>query len=145
MRCRKHVLCDSGNLDISQSQMNMSANTAGQPLGYLKRRLRKQAGVTLHAGGTVFHVAQQAKLSSDCGCYPPSTVSLRLWAITESHSEIQWRWDTRGHTVVHVGPSLQNCFALTHQVRCWTQILRVICPNTPSSPEHHVAHSLSYD
>lgn len=53
-RCRKHVLCDSGNLDISQSQMNMSANTAGQLLGYLKRRFRKQAGVTSQAAGTVY-------------------------------------------------------------------------------------------
>ena len=52
-RCRKHVLCDSGNLDISQSQMNMSANTAGQLLGYLKRRFRKPAGVTSQAAGTV--------------------------------------------------------------------------------------------
>lgn len=46
MRCRKHVLCDLENLDISQSQMNMSANTAGQLPGYLKKRFRKQAGVT---------------------------------------------------------------------------------------------------
>ncbi len=53
-RCRKHVLCDSGNLDISQSQMNMSANTAGQLSGYLKRRFRKQAGVTSQAAGTVY-------------------------------------------------------------------------------------------
>lgn len=53
-RCRKHVLCDSGNLDISQSQMNMSANTAGQLLGYLKRRFRKQASVTSQAAGTVY-------------------------------------------------------------------------------------------
>lgn len=39
------------NLDISQSQVNNSANTAGQRLGYLKRRLRKQPGVTSRAAG----------------------------------------------------------------------------------------------
>lgn len=33
--------------------MNMSANTAGQPWGYLKRRFRKQDAVTSQAAGTV--------------------------------------------------------------------------------------------
>lgn len=114
-------------------------------IGLFKEEAQKAGRCYVTCSRDCFHVAQQAKLSSDCGCYPPSTVSLRLWAITESHSEIQWWWDTRGHTVFHVGLSLQNCCALTRQVRCWTQILRVICPKTPSSPEHHVAHSLSYD
>lgn len=52
--CRKHVLCSSGNLDILQSQMNMSANTVGQLSGYLKRRFKKQVGVTSQAAGTVY-------------------------------------------------------------------------------------------
>lgn len=53
MWCRKHVLCNSGNLDILQSQMSMSANTVGQLSGYLKRRYKKQVGVTSQAAGTV--------------------------------------------------------------------------------------------
>lgn len=53
-RRRKHVLHDSANLDISQSQMNMSANTVGQLLGYLKRRFKKQVGVTSQAAGAVY-------------------------------------------------------------------------------------------
>ncbi len=101
--CRKHVLYDSGNLDISQSQMNMSASTAGQLLGYLKRRFRKQAGVTSQAAGTVY-VQLSGQGSPLLWCYPPFPVSLCLWAITDSQKETQWgwadRWDTYQFTLV---------------------------------------------
>lgn len=33
-----------------------------------------------------------------CGCYPPSPVSLCLWAITDSQSETQWGWADRRDT-----------------------------------------------
>lgn len=93
--CRKHVLCNSGNLDILQSQMNMSANTVGQLLGYLKRRFKKQVGVTSQAAGTVEGLPLLWQLS----CFSSFPLSVSL---TMRHNEGGFdRGDTYWFALVH--------------------------------------------
>lgn len=82
----KHVLCDSGNLDISQSQMSMSASAAGQTIGLFKERIqRKRASVTSQAAVTILRAVHwtftPAFCCCCCCCYccwcdPPPPVSL---------------------------------------------------------------------
>lgn len=143
-RCRKHVLCDSGNLDISQSQMNMSANTVGQLLGYLKRRFGERASVTSEAAGTVY-----VKLSGQ-GLpllWPLSSFSSLPLSVSQRRL---LEWDTmrvgryRKHTLVRISSSLRHCCAVIHKERCWTQLVCYLSPAL-SSQKHCVAHSLSFD
>ena len=139
-RCRKHVLCDSGNLDISQSQMNMSANTAGQLLGYLKRRFRSRP-LLHHSSGNCLRAAQQTRPAFVVVCYPPSPVTLCLFAITDPRSEAQWGWAGRRHSHrFTLARSSRHCAALIRRIQRPTR-----CESAaPSSQKHCVAHSSSF-
>lgn len=127
MRRRKHVLCDSGNLDILQSQMNMSANTVGQILGYLKRRIRKQVGVTSQAAGTVY--AQLRGQGSPLLWLLSSFSSFHLSVgHHDSQSETRWGWASGGDTYWFTLVRHYITAALSiSQPHCRTRSLCVIC------------------
>lgn len=91
----KH-LCDSGNLDISQSQMSMSASTAGQTIGLFKERIqRKRASVTSQAAVNILR-AFTPTFFCCCCCYccwcdPPPPVSLPPSVNNQQLSELVTR------------------------------------------------------
>lgn len=123
-RCREHVLWDSGNLDISQSQMNLSAKTAGQLWGYLKRRFREQTGVTSHAAGTVYmQLSGHGEpllwlLSTSPVCEPPPTVRQTPWGWADTHCV-----PLVLHDIIATSSSSRSCDgAATRALISWTPL-----------------------
>lgn len=138
-RCRKHVHCDSGNLDISQSQMNMSANTAGQTIGLFKEEIQKAGRCYITGSRDCLRAAQQTRiafvvvvillLQSPSVCEPPATLRVR-------HKEV-------GRTTYWF-TLFCHCCALIRLIYSWTHVH--ICCLSPalSSPKQYVAHSWSF-